>query len=130
MPRAITTIDPVDQYVGERLRAERHRRGLTQTQLGAAIGVAFQQVQKYERGLNRISASMLARAARTLGVAVADFFPSDADPASSGERLEIGDLRGGPALIRSFAAMGPAQRALLVQIAEQFARSPTPTAGE
>ena len=68
MPRTLTQVtDATDIHVGRRVRAERNRCGLSQTTLGQAIGVTFQQVQKYERGSNRISASMLMRIARTLG---------------------------------------------------------------
>lgn len=65
---------PVDVVVGRRIRSARRRLGLTQLQLGAAAGVTFQQVQKYERGANRISASMLHRTALSQGVAVAYYF--------------------------------------------------------
>jgi transcriptional regulator with XRE-family HTH domain len=67
-------IDPIDAYVGERLRLVRLMRGLTQTYLGSCVGVSFQQLQKYETGANRISASKLAWFARTLGVPVNYFY--------------------------------------------------------
>ena len=122
MPRnAAETPDAVDVYVGERVRAERNRCGLSQGALGEAIGVTFQQVQKYERGANRISASMLVRIAQTLGVAAADFFP--AADAPSQPRIEIGAIRGGAELAERFSAMTPPQRTLLLQIAREFTRS-------
>jgi transcriptional regulator with XRE-family HTH domain len=49
----------VDVYVGQRIRRERKKRKMTQTTLGEAVGISFQQIQKYEKGTNRISASML-----------------------------------------------------------------------
>lgn len=64
----------IDALVGGRVRTLRERRKMSQTALGEAIGVSFQQVQKYERGANRISASALFHIARTLGVSPADFF--------------------------------------------------------
>ncbi len=67
-------ISPVDVHVGVRLRARRTLLGMTQTNLGDAIGVAFQQVQKYERGTNRISASRLFNLSRILDVPVQFFF--------------------------------------------------------
>ena len=65
---------PVDTRAGRRLRAFRVRKGLTQTEVGEALGITFQQVQKYERGANRISASRLQALATLLDVRVADFF--------------------------------------------------------
>lgn len=64
----------IDTLVGARVRMLRERRKMSQTALGEKIGVSFQQVQKYERGANRISASALFQIARTLGVTPADFF--------------------------------------------------------
>lgn len=64
----------IDALVGARVRLLRERRKMSQTALGEHIGVSFQQVQKYERGANRISASALFQIARALGVAPADFF--------------------------------------------------------
>jgi transcriptional regulator with XRE-family HTH domain len=66
--------DPIDRYVGARVRARRVGIRLSQTKLGEAIGVTFQQVQKYENGTNRIGASNLYKIAKTLGVDVAYFF--------------------------------------------------------
>ena len=66
--------DPVDVHVGGRLRLRRTLIGMSQEQLAAALNITFQQVQKYERGTNRISASRLYQASRTLGVPVAWFF--------------------------------------------------------
>ncbi len=58
--------DPIDVAVGARMRMRRKTLGLTQTALADALGITFQQVQKYERGANRVSASMLVRAAKRL----------------------------------------------------------------
>ena len=66
--------DPVDVAVGARIRLLRKVRGLSQQALAEAAGVTFQQIQKYERGANRVSASMLTRIARTLDVPVAEMF--------------------------------------------------------
>ncbi|MGZ3375354.1 MAG: helix-turn-helix domain-containing protein [Phenylobacterium sp.] len=59
--------DPIDGGVGARIRARRLALRMSQSMLAAHLGVSFQQVQKYERGANRISASMLIKAARALG---------------------------------------------------------------
>ena len=65
---------PVDVHVGARLRQRRTLLGMSQATLGDAIGVTFQQVQKYERGANRISASRLFNLSRVLDVPVEYFF--------------------------------------------------------
>lgn len=69
--------DPIDLEVGQNLRRGRLARGHTQSELGEALGISFQQVQKYERGSNRLSASMLVKAARFLKVQAADLLPPD-----------------------------------------------------
>jgi transcriptional regulator with XRE-family HTH domain len=74
MTKQSTLPDPVDVHVGERMRILRKARSLSQGALADALGITFQQVQKYERGANRVSASMLQRAARAMGVPVATFF--------------------------------------------------------
>lgn len=66
--------DPIDVHVGGRIRARRAMLGVTQVQLAEMLGLTFQQVQKYERGVNRVSASTLWRAAEALSVPVAYFF--------------------------------------------------------
>jgi transcriptional regulator with XRE-family HTH domain len=71
--------DPVDVQVGSRVRLRRKMLGLSQEKLGTAIGLTFQQVQKYERGANRIGASRLHELSRVLDVPVPFFF-DDTDP--------------------------------------------------
>lgn len=66
--------DQVDVYVGLRMRARRTILGMSQEQLAAALGLTFQQVQKYERGTNRISASRLFQLSRVLEVPLDYFF--------------------------------------------------------
>jgi transcriptional regulator with XRE-family HTH domain len=66
--------NPVDVHVGSRVRLRRTLLGMSQEKLGDAIGLTFQQVQKYERGANRIGASRLYDLARVLDVPVAYFF--------------------------------------------------------
>jgi len=71
--------NPIDIHVGSRVRLRRYMLGLSQEKLGEAIGLTFQQVQKYERGANRIGASRLLELSRVLGVPVA-FFYDQTDP--------------------------------------------------
>jgi len=66
--------DPVDVEVGHRIRIERLSRGLSQTALANQLGVTFQQVQKYEKGVNRVGAGRLTKIAEVLGVSVSTFF--------------------------------------------------------
>ncbi|MDR3449865.1 MAG: helix-turn-helix transcriptional regulator [Alphaproteobacteria bacterium] len=66
--------DPVDIHVGARLRMRRNLVGLSQEQLGKALGLTFQQIQKYERGINRMGSSRLFQMAQILSVPVAYFF--------------------------------------------------------
>jgi transcriptional regulator with XRE-family HTH domain len=67
-------ITPVDAHVGARVRMRRTALGMSQQQLADRLGLTFQQVQKYERGINRISASKLYETARALQTTVATFF--------------------------------------------------------
>ena len=73
--------DHVDAYVGARISLRRSALGLSQASLAQRIGVSFQQVQKYETGMNRISASRLHRVAVVLGASVDAFFPPMEGPA-------------------------------------------------
>src|ERR1700675_3799036 len=71
--------NPIDVQVGSRVRLRRNMLGLSQEKLGTSIGLTFQQVQKYERGANRIGASRLHELSRVLDVPVSFFF-DDVDP--------------------------------------------------
>jgi transcriptional regulator with XRE-family HTH domain len=81
--------DPVDVEVGHRIRIERLSRGLSQTALASQLGVTFQQVQKYEKGVNRIGASRLFDLAHVLGVPV-QFFYDDLPAAGSDAHAAVG----------------------------------------
>ena len=65
---------PIDIHVGSRLRKRRKMAGISQEKLGEGLGLTFQQIQKYEKGVNRIGASRLQQAADILGVPVSFFF--------------------------------------------------------
>ncbi|AYG67769.1 MULTISPECIES: helix-turn-helix transcriptional regulator [unclassified Rhizobium] len=69
--------NPIDAYVGSRVRTRRLMLGMSQERLAEQIGVTFQQVQKYEKGTNRIGASRLQAIAGVLAVPVAFFFQQD-----------------------------------------------------
>ena len=82
--------NPVDKHVGSRVRMRRMMAGMSQERLGEALGLTFQQVQKYEKGTNRIGASRLQQIAHVLQVPVAFFF----EDVPRQERL--GELRDAP----------------------------------
>jgi transcriptional regulator with XRE-family HTH domain len=66
--------NPVDRHVGSRVRMRRMLIGMSQEKLGEALGITFQQIQKYEKGTNRIGASRLHQIARVLGVPIEFFY--------------------------------------------------------
>ena len=74
---------PVDRLVGSRVRLIRTARGFSQSRLAENLGITFQQVQKYEKGTNRISASRLFEISRLLGVSVPDLYAGADDTAPS-----------------------------------------------
>jgi transcriptional regulator with XRE-family HTH domain len=66
--------NPIDVHVGARIRLRRNMLGMSQERLGESLGITFQQIQKYEKGTNRVGASRLQAIARILSVPVAFFF--------------------------------------------------------
>ncbi len=97
MPRRVTAKHgphPIDVHVGHRVRLRRTLLGMSKTALGKALGLSSHQVQKYERGADRISASRLWRLTQVLGVPVSFFFDDMAEdqagPAPSGNGQEPG----------------------------------------
>jgi transcriptional regulator with XRE-family HTH domain len=91
----MSEIHATDAALGARIRARRRTMGLTQAGLAETLGLSFQQVQKYERGANRVSASMLHRIAQSLGVSVAWLFEAEDEDAG---------LDAGEAQVRDFLA--------------------------
>ena len=88
--------NPMDVHVGSRVRLRRMLLGMSQEKLGEHLGLTFQQVQKYEKGVNRIGASRLFELARVMGVPVQYFFDDapasqSADARASGFAERIGD---------------------------------------
>ena len=80
--------NPTDVYVGSRVRMRRKMLGLSQEKLGEKLGITFQQIQKYEKGTNRVGASRLQAMATALEVPVSYFFPDEAGAAAGGMREE------------------------------------------
>jgi transcriptional regulator with XRE-family HTH domain len=94
--------DPLDAMVGARIRVFRIHRRISQTDLADQIGVTFQQVQKYEKGTNRIGASRLSRIATVLGVAVGELFESPGE--KSGDSTLLFRLLAEPGALRVLKA--------------------------
>lgn len=110
-----------DVAIGEKVRALRLDRGLSQSELGARVGVTFQQLQKYEKGANRISAGRLARIAAALDVPVTAFY--DAAKRKADRSFAYLSTKGAVRLVRAYdtiPARGP--RAALIALAEALAR--------
>jgi len=113
---------PVDEHVGKRIRQRRWLVGMTQQQLAGHVGIKFQQIQKYETGANRVSASRLWDIASTLDVSVNFFF--DGLQAEKGVKIQSdampSDLMGDKEaldLVRSYYAIPENQRRRLFDLA-------------
>ncbi|MDQ0302030.1 helix-turn-helix domain-containing protein [Ancylobacter polymorphus] len=128
--------NPVDKHVGSRVRMRRMMVGMSQEKLGESLGITFQQIQKYEKGTNRIGASRLQNISQVLSVPVAFFFegaPSmnaesggfaeDASPAYVSDFLASSE---GLALTRAFLKIADSKvRRRIVDLVEALAE-PTP----
>lgn len=113
--------DPIDVEVGRRLAARRIALGHNQSALARSVGKTFQQIQKYEKGTNRISASVLFHFARFLGVAPSYFFPeaSADDPAiTSCPTDAMVATRQGQELARIYTGLDDNRRAALLSVAK------------
>ena len=113
---------PVDVHVGKRIRHRRWMNGTTQQQLAEKVGIKFQQIQKYETGMNRVSASRLWDIAHALGVPVSFFFEGmDANAPAGPQPTEMpGDIladREALELLRSYYAIPENQRRRLFELA-------------
>ncbi|MGY3439289.1 MULTISPECIES: helix-turn-helix domain-containing protein [unclassified Marinovum] len=115
---------PVDVHVGKRIRHRRWLVGMTQQQLAEHVGIKFQQIQKYETGANRVSASRLWDIADALEVPVSFFFEGieegEAPAAQSPDKGVPADLLGDKEaldLVRSYYAIPENQRRRLFELA-------------
>lgn len=117
----------VDAYVGARIALRRAALGLSQSALAARLGVSFQQLQKYESGANRISASRLHRLAVATGASPADFFPPATRRAETADDWMTGlvfltETSEGRAVVGAFPRIAdPALRKALARIATALA---------
>lgn len=113
---------PVDAHVGKRIRQRRWMVGITQQQLADKVGIKFQQIQKYETGMNRVSASRLWDIAQVLGVEIAFFFEglAEGEVEVSAAAFPIDDIfadKEALELVRSYYAIPEAQRRRLFELA-------------
>jgi transcriptional regulator with XRE-family HTH domain len=127
MPR--TSSEPIDIYVGTRVRARRQQLGMTQTTLAEGVGVTFQQVQKYENGKNRIGASRLAKIAELLQVQVPYFY--EGAPGGKGKASQVAQdaaltkflSRKGQLLVEACNELPAPLLAAVVQLARDLAKA-------
>jgi transcriptional regulator with XRE-family HTH domain len=124
--------NPVDKYVGSRVRMRRIMLGMSQEKLGEALGLTFQQIQKYEKGTNRVGASRLQQISEVLqvpvsflfdggpsGAAVSDASAESASPAYIADFLATSE---GLALTRAFTRIPDSKlRRSIVDLVEQIA---------
>jgi transcriptional regulator with XRE-family HTH domain len=96
--------NPTDKHVGSRVRMRRMMLSMSQEKLGDALGLTFQQVQKYEKGTNRIGASRLQQIAHTLQVPVSFFFEGAPAVSSPGSRHDGLSEAPSPAYVSDFLA--------------------------
>jgi transcriptional regulator with XRE-family HTH domain len=118
--------DARDVEVGRRIRAQRLVRRLSQTELANKLGISFQQLHKYEKGVNRVGAGRLARIAEVLNVPVSFFFSGDDPPSQADERVNSGlrflETAGAVRLVRAYSQIeDPQIRRALVHLAEEIA---------
>lgn len=109
---------PVDVHVGKRIRHRRWVIGMTQQQLAEQVGIKFQQIQKYETGMNRVSASRLWDISETLGVPVSFFFDGlDAEHTSDTSGPDLMADKEAMELVRSYYSIPETQRRRLFELA-------------
>ena len=118
-PSPDTQANELDREIGARLRHIRNVRGLTQEDLGKVVGVSFQQIQKYERGTNRISSSTLVLLARALDVSPGELLgEGERAPAIDWELLS----EDGHMFLQAVSQIGdPQKRRVVLELARQLA---------
>jgi transcriptional regulator with XRE-family HTH domain len=112
----------VDKIVGRNIRAYRLTKGLSQTELGDQLGISFQQIQKYEKGMNRVGSGRLFAISKILGVTVLSMFAGSKTAPSKNDGSSPFDLLKDPLslrLVRTFSKISEPQiRRSLVKLVE------------
>lgn len=119
----------IDTYVAARLRVLRMQKGISQAEIAKEIGVTFQQIQKYEAGINRISAGRIFQLSRMFGVSVCELFPKSATTSDGKRRSEKLDeimlfaaTPAGTELCQAFLKVGtPKRRKILMSLLREMA---------
>lgn len=121
-------IDSLDAAIGMRVRQRRNVLGITQSGLAQHLGITFQQVQKYERGTNRIAVSTLIRIAEKLETTVASLAGEDEGPHGG----EPSAAPGSTELLRAFGQISPQRQKMLLEVARGLilANDSTPSSGK
>jgi transcriptional regulator with XRE-family HTH domain len=121
--------NPIDRHVGARIRMQRLTMGMSQTTLGGKMGITFQQIQKYENGKNRVSASRLQQIANVLTVEPEFFFDGAGTRTGGSPSKELASIdefissRDGVALSLAFLKIrNPKTRRSIVALVEQLVR--------
>lgn len=117
-----------DALIGDRVRYRRNLIKMTQSELGGKIGTSFQQIQKYEKGMNRISGSRLLQIAEALGCSLEDLLGrTSATPAKSNPFTKFAASKDGIAIIEAMSKISSSRmRRRIIQIAEAVADRSTP----
>jgi transcriptional regulator with XRE-family HTH domain len=120
--------DPIDVAVGARIRVQRRHMQISQDELARVLGLTFQQVQKYERGANRVSASMLVRIAAKLQTTVGSLVGEDAVADQDAAVLTALSTPGAIDLLRAYGQATPKGRKAILTVAKTLV-DPDETAG-
>lgn len=116
-------VRPQDVFIGERIRQARIEAGMSQIDLGAKLNVSFQQVQKYEKGFNRVSGSRFEPLAAALGKPVQWFFATGNGAAKMDPTMsKFVSTKEGNALASKFFRLTPTARNLVLDLVEQLGR--------
>lgn len=121
--------DNLDKYIGEKVKARRMALRISQNKLGAHLGVTFQQIQKYEKGINRISASTLYRIAEALSVDYSYFFEGFGSNSLKEENVPVYEYDNGKKketteLLRAYYKISsPAVRKKILDLIKSFANA-------
>ena len=121
-------MNPIDAIVGKNVREKRVLSGLSQEELGEAVGITFQQIQKYERGQNRISASRLVELAKAVGVPVTELFAGVEEEAAQIETRNLAEMRREHKVVEQYAllpddvqkALGVLVKAMTIALGQKF----------
>ena len=121
--------DHIDVFVGAAMKRLRRQRGMSQQALGAALGMSFQQIQKYESGSNRLSVSGLFKASIALGVEPADLLPAIGADGSIYQRPSA-HASGVDRLMEAYVALPARQKRAVLQLVLSMGGAPSADSGE